>query len=127
MGFFKNDVEVQANIPLLLEQCSLQASLNAGFLRSIDPNSKTVTVADKFFLGGPLNLRGFEMRGVGPNSDGNAVGGTAYWAAGLHLYSPLPLREVKANETDNEVPIHLKKTIKYFLHCLHEIYSLKDK
>ena len=36
--------------------------------------------------------RGFEMRGVGPASDGDAVGGTAYWAAGLHLYSPLPLR-----------------------------------
>ena len=32
------------------------------------------------------------MRGVGPASDGDAVGGTAYWAAGLHLYSPLPLR-----------------------------------
>ena len=100
VGFFKNDVEVQANIPLLLEQCSLQASLNAGFLRSIDPNSKTVTVADKFFLGGPLNLRGFEMRGVGPASDGNAVGGTAYWAAGLHLYSPLPLREAEAKTNE---------------------------
>ena len=57
-----------------------------------------VTVADKFFLGGPLNLRGFEMRGVGPASDGNAVGGTAYWAAGLHFYSPLPLREVRCSE-----------------------------
>ena len=87
---------MQANIPLLLEQCSLQASLNAGFLRTIDPNSKTVTVADKFFLGGPLNLRGFDMRGVGPSSDGNAVGGTAYWAAGLHLYTPLPLRQAKS-------------------------------
>ena len=44
VGFFKNDVEVQANLPLfsLLEHCSLQASLNAGFLRTIDPNSKTV-------------------------------------------------------------------------------------
>ena len=38
------------------------------------------------------HCRGFEMRGVGPASDGDAVGGTAYWAAGLHLYSPLPLR-----------------------------------
>ena len=100
MGFFKNDVELQANLPLssIVEQCSVQASLNAGFLRTIDPNSKTVTVADKFFLGGPLNLRGFEMRGVGPASDGHAVGGTAYWAAGLHLYSPLPLREAETNE-----------------------------
>jgi outer membrane protein insertion porin family len=51
-----------------------------------------VTLADKFFLGGPMNLRGFEMRGVGYSSDGNSLGGTAYWATGLHLYAPLPFR-----------------------------------
>ena len=49
VGFFKNDVELQANVPLLVEQCSVQASLNAGFLRTIDPHSKTVTIADKAF------------------------------------------------------------------------------
>jgi outer membrane protein insertion porin family len=28
-----------------------------------------VLISDKFFLGGPLSLRGFENRGVGPNSE----------------------------------------------------------
>ncbi len=61
-------------------------------MRRTDPDAKTVTIADKFFLGGPLSLRGFEMRGVGPESDGNSTGGSAYWAAAMHLYTPLPFR-----------------------------------
>ncbi len=52
--------------------------------------SKTMTVADRFYLGGPLNVRGFEMRGLGPNVDANALGGLTYFASGLHLYTPLP-------------------------------------
>ena len=42
--------------------------------------------------GGPLNLRGFELRGAGPSADGSALGGSMYWASGLHLYTPLPFR-----------------------------------
>jgi outer membrane protein insertion porin family len=80
------------NVPLFFDLCSLQGSFNAGVLKRTDPEAKNVTIADKFFLGGPLNLRGFEMRGVGAESDGNSLGGTAYWATGLHLYTPLPLR-----------------------------------
>ena len=37
-------------------------------------------------------MRGFDTRGIGPSSDGNALGGTLYWASGLHLYAPLPFR-----------------------------------
>ncbi|KAF3425388.1 hypothetical protein E2986_02576 [Frieseomelitta varia] len=48
--------------------------------------------ANQFFLGGPLNLRGFDMRGCGPRLDGNSLGGNAYWALALHLYTPLPFR-----------------------------------
>ena len=55
-------------------------------------DSKVITMGDHFYLGGPLNVRGFEMRGLGPSSEGNAVGGLMYWAAGLHLYTPLPFR-----------------------------------
>ena len=49
-------------------------------------------MADKFYIGGPLDIRGFEMRGIGNQSDGNFMGGTAYWASGLHLWAPLPFR-----------------------------------
>lgn len=49
-----------------------------------------MTLPDRFFLGGPLNVRGFEMRGLGPSSENCALGGLSYWAAGLHVYTPLP-------------------------------------
>lgn len=51
-----------------------------------------INIADQFFLGGPLNLRGFDMRGCGPRHDGNSIGGDVYWALALHLYTPLPFR-----------------------------------
>lgn len=63
----------------------------SGFLAGIS-NDMKINIADRFFLGGPLNLRGFDMRGCGPRQDGNSLGGDAYWALALHLYTPLPFR-----------------------------------
>lgn len=51
-----------------------------------------MSIADHFFLGGPLNLRGFDIRGCGPRYDGNSIGGEIYWAGALHIYTPLPFR-----------------------------------
>jgi len=98
IGFFKNEVEVQANLPLG-EDISLQGSFNAGMLKPTH-GEKTITISDNFFLGGPLNVRGFDLRGVGPHSDGNSTGGTLYWASGLHLYGPLPFRPGKGGFGD---------------------------
>jgi len=99
IGFFKNEVEVQANVPLGAD-ISVQASLNAGMLRPDQAGDKTINISDNFFLGGPLNIRGFDLRGVGPHSDGNSLGGTMYWATGLHLYGPLPFRPGKGGLGD---------------------------
>ena len=84
IGFFKNELEVQANLPVLLEDCVLQSSFQCGHLKRLPSASgdKTMTIADKFFLGGPLNVRGFDARGLGPSSGNNALGGTMYWATG---------------------------------------------
>jgi outer membrane protein assembly factor BamA len=35
---------------------------------------KSVVICDNFFLGGPVTFRGFEFRGVGPNTDGSFLG-----------------------------------------------------
>ena len=51
-----------------------------------------VCLNEQVCSGGPLNLRGFELRGAGPSADGSALGGSMYWASGLHLYTPLPFR-----------------------------------
>ncbi|NXA56054.1 SAM50 protein, partial [Nothocercus julius] len=45
-----------------------------------------------FYLGGPTSVRGFSMYSIGPQSEGDYLGGEAYWAGGLHLYTPLPFR-----------------------------------
>lgn len=37
-------------------------------------NDMKISMSDMFYLGGPLSLRGFEMRGVGPQSESNALG-----------------------------------------------------
>jgi len=98
IGFFKNEVEVQANFPVS-EEVTLQGSLNMGILKPTQ-GEKTITMSDNFYLGGPLNIRGFDLRGVGPHSDGNSMGGTIYWTSGLHLYTPLPFRPGKGGFGD---------------------------
>lgn len=92
IGFFKNELEVQANLPVFFEKCVLQSSFQCGLIKRLPSTSgdKTMTIADKLFLGGPLSVRGFDTRGLGPSSGNNALGGEMYWATGLHLYTPMP-------------------------------------
>jgi len=97
IGFFKNEVEVQANIPLSPGVSKLlgpgvvfQSNFQAGHIRRME--DKAVTLSDHFYLGGPLSVRGFDMRGLGPSSEGHSTGGLTYWATGLHIYTPLPFK-----------------------------------
>lgn len=70
---------------------TFQLGFQSGLLRGIS-NDMQISICDNFFLGGPLNLRGFDMRGCGPRHEGNSIGGDVYWALALHLYTPLPFR-----------------------------------
>ena len=49
IGFFKNELEVQANVPLA-EDIVLQGSFNGGLLKDFE-GDKTFNIADHFFLG----------------------------------------------------------------------------
>jgi outer membrane protein insertion porin family len=49
-----------------------------------------ISICDKYFLGGPLNLRGFSNRGAGENVEDCSLGNDAYWLLAAHLYTPLP-------------------------------------
>ncbi|XP_067128759.1 sorting and assembly machinery component 50 homolog A [Centruroides vittatus] len=89
VGFLKHELEVQLNQSLGMDMV-LQASLLGGILNKIQ--NKNYSICDKFFLGGPLSLRGFTVRGVGPRANEDALGAETYWASGLHLYTPLPFR-----------------------------------
>ena len=84
-SFIKQEFLVSNRMPLI-GNISVEGSLKAGIINS------SCGIADRFFLGGPMNLRGFKMNGVGPHSEGNALGASTYWITGLHLYAPLPFK-----------------------------------
>ncbi|XP_058501736.1 sorting and assembly machinery component 50 homolog A isoform X1 [Solea solea] len=92
VSFLKEDFEIQLNKSLFWDSV-LSASMWGGLLLPIGENP--TNVADRFYLGGPTSIRGFSMYSMGPQSEGVAgdyMGGEAYWAGGLHLYTPLPFR-----------------------------------
>lgn len=65
-----------------------------------------IKIADKFFLGGPLNLRGFEIRGCGPKFESDSIGGDLFWATGLHIYTPLPFSSTKPKSLGSSFRLH---------------------
>ncbi|KAM6384136.1 sorting and assembly machinery component 50 homolog isoform 3-T3 [Alca torda] len=89
VSFLKEDFEFQLNKQLLWDSV-FSASLWGGMLVPI--GDKPSSIADRFYLGGPTSVRGFSMYSIGPQSEGDYLGGEAYWAGGLHLYTPLPFR-----------------------------------
>lgn len=88
VGFLKNELFSQLNVALK-SNFSLQGSFGAGVLNDI-MTDKTYSLVDRFFVGGPLTLRGFNYNSIGPKADGCALGGSLYWIGALHLYTPLP-------------------------------------
>lgn len=90
IGFLKNDATFQLNYSIF-QDIVLQGAIQGGVMRGVGDHKK-ITPADQFYLGGPQTLRGFQTRGVGPHSDGDALGSDLYWASALHLYTPLPFR-----------------------------------
>lgn len=47
-------------------------------------------IMDRFFLGGPNDVRGFYVNALGPRDNGDSIGGEAYFAAGLGLLTRIP-------------------------------------
>uniref|UniRef100_A0A8C4NLD6 SAMM50 sorting and assembly machinery component n=1 Tax=Eptatretus burgeri TaxID=7764 RepID=A0A8C4NLD6_EPTBU len=85
--FLKEEMELQLNRSLPWG-CVLSSSLWGGLLMPF--GERPSCIADRFFLGGPTTIRGFNMYSIGPYAESDFLGGDAYWAAGLHLYTPLP-------------------------------------
>ena len=56
---------------------------------------------DRFTLGGPTDVRGFRMAGLGPHEGGDALGGDAYAAGGASVLVPLP-------RAGRDVPLRLQ-------------------
>ncbi|KAH6564512.1 hypothetical protein BASA50_001473 [Batrachochytrium salamandrivorans] len=90
----KGEADGQAIIPLL-RGFSIATSLRGGLIVPWGGTSPRNRVNDRFFLGGPLSVRGFRQAGIGPKHDNDVLGGDLYWASGLSLLAPIPLLPMK--------------------------------
>mmetsp|Transcript_26855 Transcript_26855/g.58934 ORF Transcript_26855/g.58934 Transcript_26855/m.58934 type:complete len:590 (-) Transcript_26855:73-1842(-) len=75
--------------PSLLDRISFHAAASGGLLKPLSFGGlcKAPTISDRFFVGGPMQLRGFLPAGIGPRSakggstspGGDAMGGSLYY------------------------------------------------
>lgn len=101
VAFARLEAESQSNIPIPIPfvdhdiGISLSTSLRGGLLYPLRLGNGSGAptpsrVNDRFFLGGPTDVRGFRFCGLGPHDGGDAVGGDVYAAGGLSLLAPFP-------------------------------------
>jgi outer membrane protein insertion porin family len=100
VAFAKTEVETQAAFPIPIpgikgdSGVSFSTGLRAGLLYPLILNSKSSPEAshinDRFQLGGPTDVRGFRLSGLGPKDGSDAIGGDVYAAGSANLFFPLP-------------------------------------
>ena len=74
VGFVKGIGGAALHVPVtdILGGLSLHASLNGGFIRPVTYGGlcpATTSVTDRFYVGGPIQLRGFMHSGIGPRAE----------------------------------------------------------
>jgi len=82
-SFYKYQLDFQAAIPLFL------GFIASGSLRTVGVDvspGKRLHLLDRVYLGGPLNIRGFDHNSIGERIGKCNLGGSAGFAYGLHLY-----------------------------------------
>ncbi|KAL9083823.1 MAG: hypothetical protein Q9159_005547 [Coniocarpon cinnabarinum] len=98
VAFAKMEAESQMAVPLIQRAgISFTAGLRGGViyplalgrdpLRTPPQNSR---ITDRFTLGGPTDVRGFRLAGLGPRDGNDSVGGDVFAAGGASLYLPFP-------------------------------------
>jgi outer membrane protein insertion porin family len=99
-AFWKSEVESQAAVPVPIpglksdSGISLTTGLRAGLLYPLaligDTSPQASRINDRFQLGGPTDVRGFRLAGLGPRDGSDALGGDVYTAGSANLFFPLP-------------------------------------
>ena len=84
--YLKAEAISEANLPLFAG-IILSITGRTGYLHSLSENTHPL---DRFLLGGPTTLRGFNLWGLTPRDRDCSLGANAYWAGGAHLFTPLP-------------------------------------
>lgn len=100
VSFWKSELETQGTLPIPIpgikgdSGISFTTGFRAGLLYPLGLNSSSrprlSCVNDRFLLGGPTDVRGFRLCGLGPHDGADAVGGDVYAAGSANLLFPLP-------------------------------------
>jgi outer membrane protein insertion porin family len=100
VAFWKSEWETSGAIPIPIPGAngdsgiSLTGGLRAGILYplpvGLEKDSQPSRINDRFTLGGPTDVRGFKIAGLGPRDGDDAVGGDIFAAGSANLLIPLP-------------------------------------
>ena len=100
VAFWKSEFQSQAAIPIPIpglgrpSGISFTTGFRAGLLYPLalagNSNPEASRINDRFQLGGPTDVRGFRLSGLGPRDGTDAVGGDVYAAGSANLFFPLP-------------------------------------
>ncbi|KAL5044435.1 hypothetical protein BDW71DRAFT_198952 [Aspergillus fruticulosus] len=100
VAFWKSEIETQSAIPIPIpgiegdSGVSFTTGFRAGLLYPLgldsDSRPRLSRLNDRFQLGGPTDVRGFRLSGLGPRDGPDAVGGDVYAAGSVNLLFPLP-------------------------------------
>ena len=100
VSFLKSEIETQGAVPIPIpgikgdSGISFTTGFRAGLLYPLGLDSKSQPqlsrINDRFFLGGPTDVRGFRLCGLGPREGADALGGDVYAAGSANLLFPLP-------------------------------------
>jgi outer membrane protein insertion porin family len=102
VGFSKGEVEVGGALPIPIPGVSGPSGISiGGGLRlgmvyplplGFDFGGKALPsrINDRFTLGGPTDVRGFSLSGIGPHDANDSVGGDLFAAGSVNMMFPLP-------------------------------------
>ncbi len=101
VGFSKSEVEVAGSVPVPIpgirgsSGVSIGGGFRAGLLYPLPLSyglggASPSRLNDRFTLGGPTDVRGFTLGGLGPRDGADAVGGDVFAAGSVNVLLPLP-------------------------------------
>jgi outer membrane protein insertion porin family len=94
VAFWKSEAESQVALPFGDTGITLTAGLRGGLIYPLALGGSGAPqqsrINDRFVLGGPTDVRGFRLGGLGPHDGPDAVGGDVYAAGGASLLFPIP-------------------------------------
>ncbi|OAR01273.1 hypothetical protein LLEC1_04439, partial [Akanthomyces lecanii] len=104
VAFSKSELELGGAIPISIPGSSQKSGISVGGgLRmgmlwplplGFDLNGKAQPsrINDRFQLGGPADVRGFQLGGLGPHDGKDSVGGDVFAAGSVNMLLPLPYK-----------------------------------